>query len=181
MNVRRPFSFHPDTDMKRLLLTGLAALAGSATASAEGDLLAKLKTRMALQRESTCCWDELFRNGTATGTPCGKTNGTVLSADGPCPRLKARLQSLAWKGKTFHADGTFINRWPGFEAVSSTVIIDVSRFDGKPCLVMQYDDKAPVFGGLRDEVREIAPGTWLGRSYVAATGEFKSYFLLQAK
>ena len=46
---------------------------------AEGDMFAKLRTRLALQRGSPCGWDELFRNGTATGEPCGKTRGTVLS------------------------------------------------------------------------------------------------------
>jgi hypothetical protein len=167
--------------MKRLILSSVVALAAADTASAEGDLLAKMRTRLALKRDTQCGWDELFRNGTATGEPCGKTRGTVLSSDGPCPKLKARMQNLAWKGKTFHGDGTFINRWPGFEAISATTSQGTSLFDGQPCLVMQYDDKAPIFGGLRDELREIAPGTWLGRSYEGATGTFKGYFLLQSK
>jgi len=167
--------------MNRLLLATFTALILTVPASANGDPLAAMRTRLALQRESPCGWDELFRHGTATGEPCGKTRGTVLYAEGPCPRLKARLQNLAWKGKTFKGDGTIINRWVGFEAVTAATSQGISSFDGQPCLVMQYDDKAPIFGGVRDEVREIAPGTWLGRSYEGATGAFKGYFLLQGK
>ncbi len=166
--------------MYRMLLASVATLALTSHSFAEGEFFAKLRTRMALQRETICGWDELFRNGTATGEPCGKTRGTVLLADGPMPRLKARMQNLAWKGKTFPGDGTMVNRWPaGIEAVTATTEMGTSLFDGQPCLVMQYAPDAPVFPGVRDELREIAPGTWLGRNYEGATGTFKGYFLLQ--
>jgi hypothetical protein len=168
--------------MHRLLLSTAVAVSATVPANAEGDIIAKLRTRLALQRETVCGWDELFRNGIATGEPCGKTRGTVLIADGKMPRLKARMQNLAWKGKTFPGDGTLINRWPaGIEAVTAQTSVGTSLFDGQPCLVMQYAADAPIFPGVRDELREIAPGTWLGRNYSDSTGGFKGYFLLQAK
>jgi hypothetical protein len=168
--------------MERIILAAAVTLAAASPLMAEGEALAKLRTRLALQRESHCGWDELFRHGTASGEPCGRTRGTVLLADGPAPRLKARLQNLAWKGKTFPGDGTLVNRWPlGLEAVSAQTSLGTSLFDGQPCLVMQYAPDAPVFPGVRDELREISPGTWLGRNYNGDAGEFKGYFLLQSK
>jgi hypothetical protein len=149
------------------------------SAMADGTISRNRATRLELQRGDSCWWDELFRQGTVSGEPVGKTRGTVLSAQGHFPKLKARFQGLLWKGKTFRGDGTFINRWVGFEAVTATVTIGESWFDGQPCVVMQYAADAPVFGGVRDELREIAPGTWLGRGVDSTTGRVKNYFLLQ--
>jgi hypothetical protein len=102
--------------------------------------------------------------------------------DGKHPRLKARLQGVVWKGKTFHGDGTFTNRWlGGVHAVSAGVCVEPSWLDGQPCLVMQYAPDAPVFGNVRDELRQIAPDVWLGRSYDAATGHPKNWFVLRGK
>ncbi|CAN5273208.1 hypothetical protein BH11PLA2_BH11PLA2_12730 [soil metagenome] len=163
--------------MKTLLLF----LATSSLAAANGNLLDQMKTRLALQHDTPCSYDDQFRRGTAT-VPCGKTRGTVLHVCGPTPKLKAHSQNVAWKGKTFTPCGTFTNRWLlGVNAIKATYTFETSLFDGQPCLVMQYPKGTPVFGGMRDEVREISPGTWLGRCTDSATGQLKNYFLLQAK
>lgn len=65
-------------------------------------------------RDATPCqWEILFRKAALGSLPLGPTRGTVLSADGRHPRVRARLQGVVWKGKTFHADGTLTNRWLG--------------------------------------------------------------------
>jgi hypothetical protein len=108
--------------------------------------------------------------------------GAVLYADGKHPRLKARLQGIVWKGKTFYGDGTFTNRWlGGVHAISADVRAEPSWLDGQPCLVMQYAPNAPVFANVRDELRRISPDLWLGRSYDAATGHPKNWFVLHSK
>jgi hypothetical protein len=136
----------------------------------------------ALRGATPCEWEALFRQGTVGCDPLGPTRGTVLYADGRRPRLTARLQGAVWKGKTFHGDGTFTNRWlGGVNAVSAGVCVEPSWLDGRPCLVMQYAPDAPVFGGARDELREVAPGMWLGRSYDAATGRPKNWFVLHGE
>jgi hypothetical protein len=128
-----------------------------------------------LAKATPCCWEDLFRQGTVGCGPLGPTRGTVLYADGKHPRLKAHMQGIVWKGKTFHCDGTFTNRWlGGIDAVSAGVCTEPSWLDGQPCLVMQYAPDAPVFGNVRDELRQIAPDVWLGRSYDAATGHPKN-------
>lgn len=135
--------------------------------------------RRALQRGTPCSWDATFRTGAAV-VPCGKTEGTVLYSEGKLPKLKAHLQGVPWRGKNFRGDGTMINRWPGFEAVTATVSTEASWFDGLPCVVMQYAANAPIFPGIRDEIREVSPGVWLGRSYDGASGTLKGYFSLRS-
>src|SRR5207248_2293460 len=100
-----------------------------------------------------CEWESAVAVQLMTAaTPLGPTRGTVLYADGKHPRLTARLQGVVWKGKTFHGDGTFTNRWlGGVHAVSAGVCVEPSWLDGRPCLVMQYAPDAPVFGNVRDE------------------------------
>src|SRR5262245_50254375 len=135
-----------------------------------------------LRAAGPCCWEARFRHGTLGCGPHGPTRGTVLHADGKHPRFKARLQGILWKGKTFHDDGTFTNRWlGGVEAVSADTRVEPSWLDGQPCLTMQYAPDAPIFGNVRDELRQIAPDVWLGRSYDAATGQAKNWFVLRRK
>jgi hypothetical protein len=135
-----------------------------------------------LHEATPCCWESLFRQGALGCGPVGPTRGAVLYADGKHPRLKAHLQGVVWKGKTFHCDGTFTNRWlGGIQAVSAGVHVEPSWLDGQPCLVMQYAADAHVFGNVRDELREIAPDVWLGHSYDAATGHQKNWFVLRGK
>jgi hypothetical protein len=157
------------------LLAIVAALALASPALA-GDPAA------ALRDATCCCWEALFRQGTLGCGPLGPTRGNVLYADGTHPRLKACLQGVVWKGKTFHGDDTFTNRWlGGVNAVSAGTRVEPSWLDGQPCLVMQYAPDASVFGNVRDELRQIAPDVWLGHSYDAATGQPKNWFVLRGR
>jgi hypothetical protein len=135
-----------------------------------------------LRDGTPCCWETLFRQGTLDAGPCGPTRGTILYAEGKFPKAKARFQNIAWKGKDFHGDGTFTNRWiGGIEAISAGVTVEPSWLDGQPCIVMQYAPDAKVFGNVRDELRLIAPGVWLGHSYDACTKCTKNWFELRCK
>lgn len=134
-------------------------------------------------RETTSAdFETRFRQAELGSSPTGPTRGTVLHVESRFPRVKARLQGVVWKGKTFHDDGTFTNRWlGGVRAVSADTRVEPSWLDGQPCLVMQYPPNAPVFGNIRDELRQIAPGVWLGRSFDGVTGRPKNWFLLRDK
>lgn len=127
-------------------------------------------------------YEAAFRQADAGSVPLGFYSGTVLSAEGPFPRLQVRLQGLVWKGKTFHGDGKFTNHWlGGLKAVSATTSVGPSVFDGRPAVLVRYRRFAPVFGGDYDELREITPGVWLGRRFDAITGKPKNWFLLEAR
>ena len=134
------------------------------------------------RRASPATWEAAFSQGTPS-EPVGPVRGTVLYADDALfPRAKARLQGAVWKGKTFHGDGTFTNRWVGgVRAGTAGTGVEPSWLDGRPGLVLRYPPTAPVFGDVRDELREVAPGVWLGRSFDAATGRPKNWFLLRAR
>jgi len=124
--------------------------------------------------------DAIFATGTASEAPVGFGRGRILlRVDGKMPRVRARLQGFAWKGKVFHPDGTFINQWAGFRAIASRVEIGPSWYDGRPCLVLAYPPGTPIFGNARDELREISPGLWLGRFYaICPSGKLEGYFSL---
>lgn len=83
----------------------------------------------------------------------------------------ARSESFPWAGKSFAAKddaaGTGINRvrlagtrrWFPFETR-----VEPSAVDGEPCIVLDYDlDANPKpIRMIRDELREVAPGLFLG-------------------
>lgn len=127
-------------------------------------------------------WETAFRQATVGEIPVGPTRGTVLDADGMFPRMKARIQGSIWKGKTFHGDGTFTNRWVGgIRAGNAATHVEPSWLDGQPSLVLQYPPTALVFRNTRDELRQVAPNEWLGRSFDATSGQPKNWFTLRGR
>lgn len=125
--------------------------------------------------------DALFAMGSASKWPVGFVRGRILlRVDGKMPRVRAGLQGLAWKGKVFQDDGTFINQWVGFRAIASRIEIGPSWRDERPRLVLTYSPGTPIFGNDRDELREIAPGMWLGRIYaICPSRKLKGCFVLE--
>jgi hypothetical protein len=160
----------------RLLLLAVA-LAVPPGARAEGPCL----TARGLAKCSLDELDALFATGTADELPVGLGRGRILvRVDGKMPRVRARLQGVVWKGKYFRPDGTFTNQWAGFRAISSRVELGPSWLDGQPCLVLEYPPGTPVFGNARDELRQVAPGVWLGRFYARCPcGKLEGYFVLE--
>jgi hypothetical protein len=113
--------------------------------------------------------DDMFRRSPAGACPDGSAEGLFLLAPGtPGGPLLARLLGLAWRGKEFDArTGTMVNRvLPiGIKAVRARVRQENSRFDGKPCHVLDYSRTSLIAGGVRDEIREVSPGIYLGLVY----------------
>jgi hypothetical protein len=159
----------------KALLAVVAALAVACSTLA-GPLPAEFR------RTTPCGLEELFRQCDLGCAPIGPTHGSVLYANAKHPQFKAHMQGLIWKGKTFHDDDTFTNRWVGGVRAGSTgVRIEPSRVDGQPCFAMQYSANALVFSNTRDELRQLVANQWLGRSCDACTGELKNWFVLRGK
>ncbi len=135
-----------------------------------------------LKRMNVCELDRLFEQASVSGIPVGYMRGHVLLlTDAKHPRLKAAFAGSAWKGKHFDCNGDFINQWPGFKAVSGHAELGPSWHDGRPCIVASYPPNAKIFGNTRDELREVAPGLFLGRLYdVCPCPRFTGYFYIQA-
>jgi hypothetical protein len=125
--------------------------------------------------------EQWFAQGRVDNLPVGAFHGTVLlQIDARLPRLRARLASVVWKGKVFEPDGSFINQWAGFRAVPSQVAVGASWYDGQSCLVLEYPANSAVFANTRDELREIAPGVFLGRFYERCLcPKLQGYFILE--
>ena len=110
---------------------------------------------------------ELFRTGTAGAIPNGRGKGTVLiGTGGPLARLAAALAyALAWRGKVVNArEGRLKNLVTplAIRAIEAAVYKQDSWYDGEPCIVLDYSKTSFVAHKVRDEIREIAPGIFLG-------------------
>lgn len=109
----------------------------------------------------------MFREGRAEAPPEGEAEGVMLLLPGtPLSRpIAAAVRALAWKGKRFDAAaGRLVNRvLPfGLQAVPAQVYRDASRLDGAPCIAIDYSRTSWIARPLRDEIREIGSGLWLG-------------------
>jgi len=114
--------------------------------------------------------DELFTASTAGEIPDGDAHGTAIIAPGTSfsDEIATLVNFFAWQGKTFDAQrGRLTNRiLPfGFNAIIAKVYKAPSWLDGKECIVLDYSDTSLVAHWIRDEIRQIGPGLYLGKVY----------------
>jgi hypothetical protein len=117
--------------------------------------------------ETTGALGELFGAGTAGAIPDGRGKGTVLlGTGGPAARVAAALcYALAWRGKVVNArQGRLRNILTplGIRAIEAAVYKQDSWYDGETCIVLDYSKTSLLARMIRDEIREIAPGVFLG-------------------
>jgi hypothetical protein len=110
---------------------------------------------------------ELFRSARVGPIPNGHGRGTVLLGTGGLPaRLAAAVSyALLWRGKVVNArKGRLKNLISALSipAIAAAVYEQNSWYDGKPCIVLDYSKTSIVAHLVRDEIREIAPGVYLG-------------------
>lgn len=114
--------------------------------------------------------DELFRRSKSGEIPDGEADGTVLiepgsDLAGPAAKL---VHFLAWQGKVFDREkGELRNEVGplGLKLVRAKVYRDESWLDGKETIVLDYSDTSLVAHWIRDEIRTVGPGTYLGLVY----------------
>jgi hypothetical protein len=109
----------------------------------------------------------LFRSSPPGEIPVGKMHGTVLVAPGTeiAGPLKKFAQLLVWQGKVFDpAKGDLRNLiLPfGIKAVRAKVYKDASWFDEQETIVLDYSKTSFIARKIRDEIREVSPGVYLG-------------------
>ncbi len=114
--------------------------------------------------------DTLFTNSPVGKIPDGEAEGTAIVAPGTMFSSNiARFVSLfAWQGKVFDGKkGVLKNKiLPfGLNAILAKVYKGPSWLDGKECIVLDYSDTSIVAQWIRDEIREIEPGLYLGKVY----------------
>jgi hypothetical protein len=134
-----------------------------------------------LKGRSAAELDALFASGQCVQIPSGFERGQVLllSDSYRFPRTARCLSNTVWKGKHFGDDGSFINQFLGFRALSSCVATEASWYDGLPCVVLQYPPGTPLFADMRDEVRWVGPNIFLSRVYDRRCGALRGYVTIQ--
>lgn len=144
-------------------------------------------TKLTLDDLASRTLDELgalYRSGTAPASMAlldGALEGRMLAVRhlqrGPLARALRRFaasESFVWEGKSFQsADdraGAGINRvkLPGLlgrqQLFPFATTFEPSVLDGEPTVVLDYDlpDNPPYIRKIRDELRQVAPGLFLG-------------------
>ncbi len=114
--------------------------------------------------------DDLFRASPAGDIPDGSANGTAIIAPGTrySVIIAEVINHFGWQGKVFDAANGFLkNRILAFgvEAIIAKVYQGPSWLDGKPCIVLDYSQTSLVAERVRDEIRVISPGFYLGKVY----------------
>lgn len=114
--------------------------------------------------------DELFSSVPAGDIPDGEADGTAIVAPGTrfTPLISRFINSFAWQGKVFDSKkGVLRNRiLPfGLNAILAKVYKENSWLDGKECIVLDYSDTSLLAHWIRDEIRAIEPGVYLGKVY----------------
>lgn len=114
--------------------------------------------------------DDLFRASPAGDIPDGPAKGTAIIAPGTkyTENIAEIINHFGWQGKVFDAQkGVLKNRILafGFEAIVAKVYKGPSWLDDKECVVLDYSETSLVAHWIRDEIRLIGPGFYLGKVY----------------
>jgi hypothetical protein len=125
----------------------------------------------------------LYRGGRASAPPTGWVPGQALVRPGtPAGPIASQGAALVWQGKRFREDGTARNRFFGLPIVEGRLALGESWLDGQPSIVLDYSQTSRVYRPYRDEIREVAPGVFLGLMYDRRNHppRFVRFFALQA-
>jgi len=114
--------------------------------------------------------DDLFTNSQPGDIPNGEAQGTAIIAPGTTysREIATLINQFGWQGKTFDAaHSTLKNRiLPfGLNAIIAKIYKGPSWLDGKECIVLDYSETSLVANHIRDEIRQIGPGMYLGKVY----------------
>lgn len=116
--------------------------------------------------------DEIYRNARPGDIPSGDTQGTAILAGSIFSKIVALLaRTLLWQGKVFDLfcprgdAGILVNKITPFSLtfIVAKVYRDTSWLDGQDTIVIDYSKTSFVAKVIRDEIREIEPGVYLGK------------------
>ena len=114
--------------------------------------------------------DDLFRASPTGDIPDGQGKGTAIISPGTrySASIAEAVNHFAWQGKVFDAKkGVLKNHILAFgiEAILAKVYKGKSWLDSKECIVLDYSDTSILAHWVRDEIRLISPGLYLGKVY----------------
>jgi len=123
-----------------------------------------------LMQMSPAALEDLYRRSPVGEIPNGQSNGTVVFVAGlPTNQLLAAIvKLLAWQGKVFYREqGFLLNRVTlfGWQLVKANVDRGKSWFCDGEAIILDYAKTSFVAQNIRDEIREVSPGVYLGQAY----------------
>ena len=114
--------------------------------------------------------DRIFTAAPLSAMPQGAFEGTlIVTVPGLSRVIAFAVRMLVWRGKVFDRvapdEGTVINRVTPFAvaAVPGVVYVEASRLDGGESLVIDYSKTSLIARHIRDELREVRPGLFMGK------------------
>lgn len=118
--------------------------------------------------------DDLFKESPAGDIPSGPAKGTAIIAPGTTysANIAEIINHFGWQGKVFDPQkGVLKNKilMFGLEAIVAKVYKGPSWLDGKECIVLDYSETSLLAHWVRDEIRLIGPGFYLGKVYWSKT------------
>lgn len=124
-----------------------------------------------LLRLSVAELDDLYRSGTVSAIPRGTGTGTAIFAPGRgVGRVLAKITArAAWQGKVIDRDGGHLVNLVSplrLRAIRARVYEGDSWLDGAPSIFIDYSTTSLIARWVHDEIREVAPGRFLGLVYV---------------
>ena len=159
-----------------LVLTALLGL-GAATEGA-----ATLDSAKGLISYTPAGLESLYRTAQPAVPQPGWLKGQPLVKPGTrAGAIASKGARLVWQGKRFKADGTARNRFFGLPMIQGKLTEGTSWLDGQPTLVLDYAETSLLYRPYRDEIREVAPGVFLGLMFDRRTNppKFVRYFALE--
>lgn len=114
--------------------------------------------------------DALFTQAETGPIPDGEAKGTAIIAPGKpfSDEIAKVVELFFWQGKIFDAERGVLRNLIlplGLKAIVATVYRADSWLDGKECIVIDYSETSLVASRVRDEIRQVAPGLYLGKVY----------------
>lgn len=115
--------------------------------------------------------EDLYRRSPAGEIPDGFGQGAAIVAAGtPITRPVAGIiRRYLWQGKRFDRKrGELLNSITAFRllAIRAQVYHGRSRLDGQESLILDYSKTSLSARWVRDEIREVSPGVYLGLAYL---------------
>lgn len=115
--------------------------------------------------------DLLFRSSPAGRIPRGRLPGTTLLFPGSriCGPLASVVRLVLWQGKVTDDSARSLKNLIGpfgTRTIRARLSHDRSWVDGADCVLIDYSTTSLVARKVRDEIRQVGPGLYLGLAWL---------------
>jgi hypothetical protein len=113
----------------------------------------------------------LYHEAKPGAIPHGSTDGKAIVMPGSVVgKAISDIGNAVWGGKVFDEHSGLLNRILGHHIIAAEVNRGKSWLDGKPSTIIDYKHTSLAAGWIRDEIREVNPGLYLGVAYARYPG-----------